>query len=187
MKTTGHGIEDSRDVANVYHLRLMTLLQELVRDKGYKGRVAGAGDRPEDGHGERQDQGADPAGTPGPGAGVAGGRGFGGGPAAEGSATTGWRNGSSSLRRATRRWAARCAGGSPSSKARSGPCPATLPRAPNSPVPDLPRRTQASRKTGPPAAQRFPRRGPCSGGNIPTWRRGSLPMTTRRSSATPGR
>ena len=37
MKTTGHGIEDSRDVANVYHLRLMTLLQELVRDKGYQG------------------------------------------------------------------------------------------------------------------------------------------------------
>ena len=37
MKTTGHGIEDSRDVENVYHLRLMTLLQELVRDKGHKG------------------------------------------------------------------------------------------------------------------------------------------------------
>ena len=37
MKTTGHGIEDSKDVANVYHLRLMTLLQELVRDKGYQG------------------------------------------------------------------------------------------------------------------------------------------------------
>ncbi len=37
MKTTGHGIDDSRDVANVYHLRLMTLLQELVRDKGYHG------------------------------------------------------------------------------------------------------------------------------------------------------
>ena len=37
MKTTGHGIEDSRDVANIYHLRLMTLLQELVRDKGYQG------------------------------------------------------------------------------------------------------------------------------------------------------
>ena len=37
MKTTGHGIDDSRDVANVYHLRLMTLLQELVRDKGYQG------------------------------------------------------------------------------------------------------------------------------------------------------
>ena len=37
MKTTGHGIDDSRDVANVYHLRLMALLQELVRDKGYKG------------------------------------------------------------------------------------------------------------------------------------------------------
>ena len=37
MKTRGHGIDDSRDVANVYHLRLMTLLQELVRDKGYQG------------------------------------------------------------------------------------------------------------------------------------------------------
>ena len=37
MKTTGHGIEDSKDVANVYHLRLMTLLQELVRDKGHHG------------------------------------------------------------------------------------------------------------------------------------------------------
>ena len=37
MKTTGHGIDDSRDVANVYHLRLMTLLQELVRDKGHYG------------------------------------------------------------------------------------------------------------------------------------------------------
>ena len=37
MKTTGHGIDDSRDVENVYHLRLMTLLQELVRDKGYQG------------------------------------------------------------------------------------------------------------------------------------------------------
>ncbi|MDE2841791.1 MAG: hypothetical protein OXN21_00260 [Chloroflexota bacterium] len=37
MKTTGHGIDDSRDVENVYHLRLMTLLQELVRDKGHHG------------------------------------------------------------------------------------------------------------------------------------------------------
>ena len=37
MKTTGHGIEDSKDVENVYHMRLMALLQELVRDKGYKG------------------------------------------------------------------------------------------------------------------------------------------------------
>ena len=37
MKTTGHGIDDSRDVANVYHLRLMTLLQELMRDKGHHG------------------------------------------------------------------------------------------------------------------------------------------------------
>ena len=37
MKTTGHGIDDSRDVDNVYHLRLMTILQELVRDKGHHG------------------------------------------------------------------------------------------------------------------------------------------------------
>ena len=37
MKTTEHGIESSKDVANVYHLRLMTLLQELVRDKGHHG------------------------------------------------------------------------------------------------------------------------------------------------------
>ena len=37
MKTTEHGIEDSRDVENVYHMRLMALLQELVREKGYKG------------------------------------------------------------------------------------------------------------------------------------------------------
>ena len=37
MKTTGQGIDDSRDVENVYHLRLMTILQELLRDKGHKG------------------------------------------------------------------------------------------------------------------------------------------------------
>ena len=29
MKTTEHGIEDSKDVENMYHMRLMTLLQEL--------------------------------------------------------------------------------------------------------------------------------------------------------------
>ena len=37
MKTTNHGIEKSRDVENMYHMRLMALLQELVRKKGYKG------------------------------------------------------------------------------------------------------------------------------------------------------
>ena len=36
MTTTEHGIEDSRDVENVYHMRLMALLQELVRAKGFK-------------------------------------------------------------------------------------------------------------------------------------------------------
>ena len=37
MKATEHGIDSSKDVENVYHMRLMALLQELVRDKGYKG------------------------------------------------------------------------------------------------------------------------------------------------------
>ena len=37
MKTTEHGIEDSRDVENIHHMRLMALLQELVRERGYKG------------------------------------------------------------------------------------------------------------------------------------------------------
>ena len=37
MKTTEHGIVNSRDVENMYHMRLMALLQELVREKGYKG------------------------------------------------------------------------------------------------------------------------------------------------------
>lgn len=37
MKTTEHGIVNSRDVENIYHMRLMALLQELVREKGYKG------------------------------------------------------------------------------------------------------------------------------------------------------
>ena len=37
MKTTEHGIETSRYVENMHHMRLMALLQELVREKGYKG------------------------------------------------------------------------------------------------------------------------------------------------------
>ena len=37
MKTTEHGIEDSKDVEKMYLMRLMALLQELVREKGYKG------------------------------------------------------------------------------------------------------------------------------------------------------
>ena len=37
MKPNGYGIEHSQDVENVYHLRLMALLRELVRDRGYKG------------------------------------------------------------------------------------------------------------------------------------------------------
>ena len=38
MKTTEHGIEDSRDVENVYHMRLMALLQELVRERASRAR-----------------------------------------------------------------------------------------------------------------------------------------------------
>ncbi len=37
MRTTSHSIDSSRDVDNFYHMRLMALLQELVRGKGYKG------------------------------------------------------------------------------------------------------------------------------------------------------
>ena len=37
MKTTEQGIGESRDVENLHHIRLMALLQELVREKGYKG------------------------------------------------------------------------------------------------------------------------------------------------------
>ena len=37
MKSTEHGIEESRAVENMYHMRLMALLQELVRKRGPKG------------------------------------------------------------------------------------------------------------------------------------------------------
>ena len=37
MKTTEHGIEESKAVENMYHMRLMALLQELVRKRGPKG------------------------------------------------------------------------------------------------------------------------------------------------------
>ena len=36
MKTTEHGIVESGDVENTHHMRLMTMLQELVREKGLK-------------------------------------------------------------------------------------------------------------------------------------------------------
>ena len=37
MESTEHGIGGSRAVENMHHMRLMALLQELVREKGYKG------------------------------------------------------------------------------------------------------------------------------------------------------
>ncbi len=36
MKTTEHGIVESGDVENTHHMRLMTMLRELVREKGSK-------------------------------------------------------------------------------------------------------------------------------------------------------
>ena len=37
MKSTEHGIEESKAVENMYHMRLMALLQEQVRKRGTKG------------------------------------------------------------------------------------------------------------------------------------------------------
>ena len=37
MKSTEHGISESKAVENMYHMRLMALLQELVRKRGPKG------------------------------------------------------------------------------------------------------------------------------------------------------
>ncbi len=37
MKSTEHGISESKAVENMYHMRLMALLQELVRKRGAKG------------------------------------------------------------------------------------------------------------------------------------------------------
>ena len=46
MKTTEHGIEDSKDVENIYHMRLMALAARAGAGEGLQGRGAGAGDRP---------------------------------------------------------------------------------------------------------------------------------------------
>ena len=83
MKTTEHGIESSKDVENVYHMRLMALLQELVRDKGYKGAARVLEIDPQTVTDSAKTGPADPAGAPGVGAGVAGGRRLGGGAAAQ--------------------------------------------------------------------------------------------------------
>ncbi len=39
MKTTEHGIEESKDVENIHHMRLMALLQELVRRRATGARL----------------------------------------------------------------------------------------------------------------------------------------------------
>ena len=164
MKTTEHGIEDSKDVENVYHMRLMALLQELVRDKGFKSaaRVLELDQRTV---AESAKTGAAvPAGAAGPGAGVAGGRRLGGGPVS-GSATRSWRRATRRWRRGTTRWARRCAVEWPPSRAGSKPCVGMAHRGPG-PVmqaPVLPRRRAVRR-----AWAETPRRGPGYGVSTPT-------------------
>ena len=47
MKTTNHGIEDSKDVENIYHM--------LLREKGYKGAQREAGGTAQGIEGELRD------------------------------------------------------------------------------------------------------------------------------------
>ena len=136
MKTTEHGIEDSKDIENMHHMRLMTLLQELVRDKGFKGAArvleldqrtvaecAKDGAAVEAGGGRRWSVRCRRAsGRRRPGS---------------GNATTGWSRGSRRWRRAMRRmrramtsWARSCGGEWRPSRARLRPCGVTLPRGP---------------------------------------------------------
>ena len=62
MKRKDPLIVGRNSVRDMHHLRLMALLQELVRTWGYTGYCAGAGDRPQDGDLQRA---VGPADTPG--------------------------------------------------------------------------------------------------------------------------
>ena len=81
MRTTEHGIESSRDVEDLHRLRLMALLQELVREKGYKGAARVLEIDPQTASASANRASVAP-GAPGPGEGAAGGRRLGGGAAA---------------------------------------------------------------------------------------------------------
>ena len=182
MKTTEHGIEDSKDVENIYHMRLMTLLQELVREKGYKGaarvleidqatvtesaktgqltrRVRQALERAlQEGVGsaaERQRQRNEQLEE-----------------RVEGVAAR-----SRAWRARWRRWARRRAGGCRPSRARSRPCVVTAPRGPGPvmPAPVPPVVVLTKRKAVRRARAGNPRRSRRCGGSTPTWRRGSRP------------
>ncbi len=160
MKTTEHGIEDSKDIENMHHMRLMTLLQELVRDKGFKGaaRVLELDQRTvaecaKTGQlSRRVRQALERALQEGVGSAAARQR------HGSGSATTGWSRGSRRWRGAGRRmrrgmtsWARSCAGEWLPSRAGSKP------RGPGPvmPAPVPPRRKQVRR-----TLEGDPRRGP---------------------------
>ena len=128
MKTTEHGIEESKDVENIHHMRLMALLQELVREKGYKGAARVLEIDPADGDGQRQDRAAHAAGAPGSleralqeGVGSAAERQRKRNEQLEGAGRGRGRRRSRAWRARSRRWARRRAGGCRPSRARSRP------------------------------------------------------------------
>ena len=166
MKTTEHGIEDSKDVENMHHMRLMTLLQELVRDKGYKGaaRVLELDQRTvaecaRTGQLSRRVRQALERALQ-EGVGVGCGQAAGAQRQAGESGSRRWRRAMRRMRRATTSWARSCAGGWLPSRAGSkprGPGP-VMP----SPVP--PGRRQVRR-----TLEASLRQGPGSGVSTPTW------------------
>ena len=175
MKTTEHGIEDSRDVENVYHMRLMALLQELVRDKGFKGaaRVLEIDQRTvaesaRTGQLSRRVRQALERALQ---------EGVGSAAARQRERTRSWRSGSRRWRRARRRWgrgttswARRCAVEWPPSRVGSKPCGGTGHRGPGPvmPAPVPPRRKRTARRAVRRAWAENPRRGPGCVGSTPT-------------------
>ena len=196
MKTTEHGIENSKDVENIHHMRLMALLQELVREKGYKGAARVLGDRPADGDGQRQDRAAHAAGAGLIGAGVAGGRRLG--------RRSGSASATRSLKAGSRAWPGEVKGvagevealGKEVRRRLSG-----IEGAVTALGRDDPQGTGAGHAGAGPQSEGSDEAGAGgtragtkasveavhAAGSTPTWRRGSLPRTTRRYSGRRGR
>ena len=63
MKQKRPVIKRCRDIEDLHHLRLMTLLREVVGDLWIQGRGAGSEDRPADGDLQRKVGPADPPGA----------------------------------------------------------------------------------------------------------------------------
>ena len=170
MKTTEHGIEDSRDVENVYHMRLMALLKELVRDKGFKSaaRVLEIDQRTvaecaKTGQlSRRVRQALERALQEGVGSAAARQR--------ERNEKLEERVEALERARVTTRWARRCAVEWPPSRARLRPCVGTAHRGPGPvmPAPVPPRRRRTARRAVRRAWAGSPRRGPGCGGSTPT-------------------